>query len=285
MQRVDRREADCTDIFTRGTLSGSLSPDYRQFILAVDCFDDGQMNARLYHEVLFHPMELAGWCDWIWAMDWIMTETSFPMQVQMHGRVRKLRERTSENAFFCKLSKLCTNKIKGEERSGPIENAALSGTLATFQINMKSRFYATWQGEVICVETGKRYQFLSFLELLVWIHTLLCSLPGAERLLPGNDSSAVQKKGADFVIEILERLMKEVESPINNSHSQMVDQKLFFSASGAKRPLRIMCHILFMQNRTWQGLVYFKSVSEEYRFRSFLELLMLISGEQMIYES
>lgn len=109
--------------------------------------------------------------------------------------------------------------------------------MAAFRIQIRHRYRGTWQGSVEVVDTGQQEKFGSFLELM--------------RLV--EDSILIAKKGS---------LAPEVPP---GKHVIQIGRESF------------VLQLLYKEYGTWQGVLHWNRKKQQVSFRSYLEMLLLLS--------
>lgn len=109
--------------------------------------------------------------------------------------------------------------------------------MAAFRIQIRHRYRGTWQGIAEVVDTGQQMEFVSFLELM--------------RLI--EDTILIAKKGS---------LAPEIPP---GKHIIQIGRESF------------VLQLLYKEYGTWQGVLCWNRKKQQVSFRSYLEMLLLLS--------
>lgn len=185
--------------------------------------------------------------------------------------------RQMERIFEKQGAPVATVKARALPGQRPVEAAVSkplsrrNGHLATFVIQVQYRQHASWQGRMVHKETKEKYIFGSFRQLMNQILSILEHKP---------PQTAVT--AASAYMELLVQDMTKCLADENQSQNRLEVQDLY--------PSSVFCRYLhngcathfgirlkFHAHASWQGMLYDKKTHQEITFRSFLELILLIS--------
>lgn len=192
----------------------------------------------------------AGFLDFIWQMEQIFAKQGGPA-----ASVNK-------------------RMLTAEKPAGAAATAGYSrrnGCLATFVIQVQYRQNASWQGRMVHKETKEKYIFRSYRQLMNQICGILEDKPAA-----GTVSAA--DSYMELLAKDLTRCLADEESSGNYLEIQNVYPSILFCRyryNGHSTSLGI--RLKFHANSSWQGIIYWKKLRREIKFRSFLELVLLMS--------
>lgn len=109
-------------------------------------------------------------------------------------------------------------------------------TLASFRIKLEHQYQGSWQGNGENILTGDKFRFISFLEFLKTLET---------QLFVSNECTlTLNLQKGKHIVEI--------------------------------RGQTFIIQVLFQEYGTWQGILYWTGKREQVKFRSYLEMLLLI---------
>lgn len=175
------------------------------------------------------------------------------------------------------------------------------GNLATLEIRVYYRFYATWQGEILWINTLEHIRFDSFLEMTKIIADIVYAeksedlepyAPGVCKVavdryddyeISGSlaHSRAKRKLQVGSTIELmlqLESLLEKTAGLPAESSRQMICYQTLDAYRGSGRRATFLIRLLFQENHTWQGIITWVDNQKSLEFRSFLEMVLLMDG-------
>lgn len=109
-------------------------------------------------------------------------------------------------------------------------------TLASFRVKLEHQYQGSWQGNGENIFTGDKFGFISFLEFLKTVETQLPASSGCKLTM--------DLKMGKHIVEM--------------------------------RGQTFIIQVLFQEYGTWQGILYWTGKKEQVKFRSYLEMLLLI---------
>ena len=228
----------------------SFSNQKHYVTLSVEQYLDGVIKGILINGDEPEGRECVGFLDFIRQMEQIFEEQGVPVAA-VNKRVLAV-ENPAEAAA---------------ERSLGRRN----GRLATFVIQVQYRQNASWQGRIVHKETKEKYVFRSFRQLMNQICSVLEHKPPA---------AAVTSESAymELLVQDLTRCLADQSHSGNYLEIQNVYQSSLFcryryNGNSTLFGIRLKFHA----NASWQGMLYWKKKHREITFRSFLELILLIS--------
>jgi len=137
-------------------------------------YGHGVLKGELQSRYLYKPFEFVNLVRMIEKMEEIFDNNGFPQRFLLPrtfgSAKREILKREAERYGFMNDA---TNPMS-EEESG--------GRKCTFEITVRFRQNATWQGQIIWVEKNMRQNFRSVLEMLKLMDEAL--MDGAERIKP-----------------------------------------------------------------------------------------------------
>ncbi|GEM_PF-2395425 len=147
-----------------------------------------------------------------------------------------------------------------------------NGKLATFAIRVQYRQNASWQGRMVHKETKEKYVFRSFRQLM----NQICTILGEE---PVDDTAPVS---ASAYVEQLVLELKRCLADEDKANNYLEVQKLYPNSLFCRyiyqgHSMSFGIRLKFKANSSWQGMIYWRELRQEITFRSFLELISLIS--------
>lgn len=182
---------------------------------------------------------------------------------------------------------------------------AYKGKLATFQIYVKFRYDASWQGNITWLEGERTEHFESILQMIQLIDEILIGRyrikdprKGARTcqvavnsydsgLLEGSVQNAFinhleEFKGtiglADAMIHLFEVGIGRSASGIAPGECKIISEETWGTYRKGGRRATFVIKILYREHSTWQGVICWRETGEKQAFRSFLEMIILMAS-------
>ena len=181
-----------------------------------------------------------------------------------------------------------------------------NGTLATFNLNVKFRYNASWQGEIFWLEGQEKQEFESFLQMTYWIERVLNGPVERQQLqkssnicqiavdsfegglLTGSVQNAFLNYLEDFTgtIALADAMghfiglgsLKEDDSGGQGDDIRIIPDKMWSVYREGGKEATFLIKILFREHSTWQGVIRWRETGEKQAFRSFMELVLLMAS-------
>lgn len=256
---------------------------FRYFKISVNEYDNGCMCGILYHAGELPGIRFHNFLEVMLHMNRIFDETSFPKKTMNY--------RKFGSADFPKPS---VQEYYSME----------DGKLATFGIQVKYRYNASWQGDISWFEGQKKQGFESFLQMIYCIEQFLRG-PGERRitkrssnvcqiavnsfekgLLSGCVQNAFLNYLEDFtgtitLAEAMGRIngtgcLEEGGTEEPGEDTRIIPNDVWASYRKGGKESTFLIKILFKQHSTWQGVIFWRESGEKQAFRSFMELVLLM---------
>lgn len=128
--------------------------------ICVDSSTGGEMEGRLYHYYKEEPVEFRSILELFRETEKLFDWIAFP---QASTRSRKFTEK-AEEAY---------NRARPEKQVEPEKLTSHRGEQATCLTCVCYRQHATWQGEMIWMETGEKREFRNEMEFLRFLESTL----------------------------------------------------------------------------------------------------------------
>lgn len=204
---------------------GSLPDSHKYYTVSVDSLGNWLFRGQVFHESLDYGLVFENITEMIYLLEDLFDEQGYPMK-------------SVDRRHFNKAPlNIKAHKCQVQDKECPESGKQT----AVFQLCVKHRYHATWQGDIKNMGDGKTYAFLSLLELIGYLNREL----GNKALLPGPKEQEGVTAPRTFTVK---------------------------SGCGATFVVRV----LFYENATWQGTVFWEEEGCEVHFRSFMELLLLM---------
>lgn len=245
------------------------------FTIAVDECSNWSMKGILFHESISHGICFGSVQELILNVDQILDDVGSPKQ-------------TLQMRCFSGIipSGFTIKKYDGEPRKGNVE---------TFTVCIQYRYHAGWQGTVSWQNGGKRESFESELQLLRLLKG------GSNRTFPEKEEclNSCHLTISDYDSGRFTGRFQSISANRTRQFNALVDlasalkcfmegkrTEMLFDVpmeSGTKASFSIK--VMFRERGTWQGVVYWREGREQLSFRSFKELLHIITFAVESYSS
>lgn len=228
--------------------SSALNEEKRFITLAVDDYENGTWTGLLFSGQDQQGSMCCGAMDLVHQMDQIFEEMKYPMLSMSQRNFQDVE-----------------TAVQKAERL----HRRREGRLATLVIQVRQRQFASWQGTVMDESTQEEYMFSSFWQLIDIIGSIATE-----------DTPDYKEQGQigmeQFARELNRCLMDSGSSENQLEVKQAFSNNLFCSYSRNGSCLNLTIRMMFQANNTCQGVVYWKEIHQEQKFRSFLELIRII---------
>lgn len=258
--------------------SSALINQYREFIIAIDSYEDKKVVGRIYHASRGVSIPFDGLIEMDRFMETIFDEIHYPMP-------------SMDQRNFSKVKNLPEMVLRTVETD---HDSVKKGRLMTAKLTIRHRYNASWQGIISFLESGEEYGFISFLELVKLLNKQLqgepkngewengepvCRVAVDEydnHCLEGSIHQIASGKKCYFCSTI--QLMEYMDMILNSTHDigKVVNNQTLGVYREKGKKATFVVRILFQQNGSWQGQICWKDTSQIKNFRSFLELIKLI---------
>lgn len=261
--------------------TGALPNAYKFLTVAVDRFEQKQMEGFIGHESQTGAAPFRNLTQMVYIFNHVFDQICYPMS-------------TVDQRLFNRKS-LQSISDDSVEFTKPVECNSLKGGLATFRIHVKYRYHATWQGNITWLEGQTTYPFESFLQLMKLFERILgADCPQAapmgkqmcevevrnyrDNVLIGDVSHPAVEERMQFSHEFelmkhMDAMFAELRQPVQET---VVVPRKPVNYKGSLGSLTFVVRLLFNRNSTWQGTIRWKERGEQESFRSFLEMLMMM---------
>jgi len=243
-------EASCMAI----SMKSCLKDKDRVYVIAVDQYDTTMRSGVLYHAEEPDGLHFTSYPELIGGLEQQFERLKYP-------RANMRRRAFGEGVDNCWLS-LPTPASAWHAFD---EKGKHAGKKCTYHLRVTHREHASWQGNLLCVETGSRFFFSSFQELVFHLDQDLSGR--AYAFQADGDREKLQQQFEDcmaIVMECPERL------------KILPDTLVYRYRKGVHR-MTFLIRPIFYEHGTCQGVLYWKERRQECSFRSVLELCGLLS--------
>lgn len=177
------------------------------------------------------------------------------------------------------------------------------GKIATFQIYVRFRYHASWQGDIIWLDRKRTFNFESLLQMMRIMDKILTGRsdhdePGrtarvcqiavnsSDRgLMAGSVRNAFINQLTEFkgTISLADAMVHLFQVGIGDTDRNPEKEKVVSEAiweayrMGGERAT-FLIKILYRQHSSWQGIIYWRETGEKQAFRSFMEMVFLMAS-------
>ena len=261
--------------------TGALPNAYKFFTIAVNRFEQKQMEGFVGHESQTGAAPFHNLAQMVHIFNYVFGQIHYPMSTVDQRQFNRKNLQAPADAPI--------------EFTGPAECSLMKGSLATFRVHVKYRYHATWQGIITWLEGQATYPFESFIQLMkVFDRILGDESPKAAPLgkhmcevsvrdyrnfvLSGDVSHPAVEERMQFANEF--GLMEQMDAMFGELGQPAQETVIFprkpVTYKGSLGSLTFVVRLLFNSNCTWQGTIRWKERGEQESFRSFLEMLMMM---------
>ncbi|MCC8025360.1 MAG: hypothetical protein LIP16_08675 [Clostridium sp.] len=261
--------------------SGALVNSYKYFTIAVDSFENRLLKGRIFHDSMADGAAFGCLSEMVLALEGLFEAIHYPMKSVQQRNFNGKAPLAIPGEVFC-----------GSRKAGD----GREGALANFRLQVKFRYYASWQGTITDLKDGTSLSFISFMELMDYLDKRL-GPPGREKgpglgkqvcevtirsydqyVIGGDVSHPAVENRLTFINEF--ELKEEIESMFapapEGGESRLVVPRTLQVTAGNIGPATFVVRVLFRRNGTWQGTISWKENRTQVSFRSFLEMLLLM---------
>lgn len=255
----------------------------RYFKISVHEYDNGCMSGILYHAGQLPGIRFENFLEVMLHMNRIFDEMAYPKKTMDYRR------------------------FKGTDFPRPSVSECWSmeeGKIATFNLHVKYRYHASWQGVISWLEGQESQEFESFLQMTYWIERILNG--PCERSVTGKGSNVCQIAVDSFegglltgsvqnaflyyledftgtiaLADAMGRItgtggLKESDLAGQSEDIKIIPNDMWAAYREGGKESTFLIRILFRQHSTWQGVIYWRENGEKQAFRSFMELILLM---------
>lgn len=261
-----------------------LDNSYRYFTVTVDRYERQCMDGIISHAGEPLCIRYGNFLELVLQMNQIFDRMSCPKQTM------EFRQFSGTDYPALKVKK-CKKAYKGK--------------LATFQIYVKFRYDASWQGNITWLEGERTEHFESILQMIQLIDEILIGRyrikdprKGARTcqvavnsydsgLLEGSVQNAFinhleEFKGtiglADAMVHLFEVGIGRSASGIAPGECKIISEETWGTYRKGGRRATFVIKILYREHSTWQGVICWRETGEKQAFRSFLEMIILMAS-------
>lgn len=263
---------------------GSTMINSNRFItLEVNQYEHKEIQGVLYHENIKNGRSFNSLIEAMREMEAIFDSMNYPAK-------------SMEARSFLNNSFVPDTRSRGKQEEAKQEPAGHTA-LATFQICVRKRYNVSWQGYMMWKEQDQIIMFESFLEMIKSINRILggsekqpqgipeepiCRVAVddyAERRMQGRISYAAKEQEVPFgsIMELVEQ-MDVLADCLSNQKEEKLPLQICSSYLNQGRAATFLIRLLFLENATWQGMVYWREAGRRINFRSFLELIQIMDA-------
>lgn len=262
----------------------NIHNSYRYITVAVDGYADRCMKGIIYHGGRAPGIQFENFLEMVIQIEAIFNGMSCPKQTM---EMRRFSGTDYPRPDIKKYDSL------------------RAGRLATFQLYVRFRYNASWQGEFTWLDGKKKESFESLLQMMRMMDNILTGQSRVEEngnvtkvcqiavdsfaggLIEGNVQNAYVNhlkkfKGtmslAEAMVHLIEIGVREDGTDCYLDERKIISEKTWEAYRKGGRKATFLIHILFKEHGTWQGIISWRESGEKQAFRSFMEMLFLIAS-------
>lgn len=255
--------------------SGVLINSYKYFTIAVDSFENRLLKGRVCHDSMEEGAAFSCLSEMALVLEGLFEKIQYPMKSVQQRNFNPKAPVTLPGEI------LCESRKEGRDKTG---------MLANFRIQVKFRFYASWQGEITDLKDETTHYFASFIELMDYLEERLGDTGSDKRaglreggrgcgpyVIGGDVSLPPAENQRTFIneFELKEEIEKIIE-PLWGSRENTLIIPRTLQVYAGRGTATFVVRVLFWRNGTWQGTICWKERRVQVSFRSFLEMLLLM---------
>ena len=132
--------------------------------ICVDSNDNADFQGKIWHQYSDDPIEFGCVTGLLTIVDGLMDEWDFPQKSLEQREFGSKKEHPRHKRDVVVDDELVIDKV--QQRHGIRNIQGKSGKLGTFVVQIAYRQNATWQGQVVIVESNSKESFSSAMELI-----------------------------------------------------------------------------------------------------------------------
>ncbi|WP_394524372.1 hypothetical protein [Lacrimispora sp. JR3] len=234
----------------------------RYLTIAVDSYDDWDIGGVIFQGDSFKGVRFCSFAEMMINMDRLFDSVGAPKQT---FQMRNLPGTTSE-AF--------------QMRS--IKTAEKKGKLHTIHIYLRFRYHASWQGTMLWDDGKQKQQFESELQFILLTDAILkgCTEGKTVDLQKALSHPAVS---SDEFFNVSGKYMElcmtdDTENAFGLNFSRIISHKAADTLKQNGQKASFSLKVMFLEHFTWQGILYWREGKVQLPFRSFKEMIYMISS-------
>lgn len=244
-----------------GRMSGVSEVD-RYLTIAVDSYDDWDIRGVIFQGDSSLGVQFSSFAEMIINMDRLFDSVGAPKQT---FQMRSLPG-SSPSAF--------------QMRS--VKTAEKKGKLHTIHIYLRFRYHASWQGTMLWDDGKQKQLFESELQFILLADGVLRgNLEGKTVEIPKVFSHPAIS-GDEFLspsgkyIEI--SMTEDTEYAFGLNYSRIISSEAADTLKRMGQKASFSVKVMFLEHFTWQGILYWREGKVQLPFRSFKEMIYMISS-------
>lgn len=233
----------------------------RYLTIAVDSYDNWEIKGVIFQGESSHGIIFGGFTEMIMNMDHLFDSVGAPKQTF------QMRCLSGSDPMDFKMQRL--------------KRADRTGRLKTIRIYLRFRYHASWQGTMIWDDGNRTASFDSELQFIMITNAVLQedAMKGDKEIAKILDPEFFEKWSLSLGGNYMDISMTEGRDHLTGIHygrlvsSEAVEE---FLRTGQKASFSVK--VMFREHNTWQGMIYWREGKVQQTFRSFKEMLYMISS-------
>lgn len=232
----------------------------RYLTIAVDAYDDWEIKGAIFQGEDSLGVMFSSFSEMIMNMDHLFDSVGAPKQTF------QIRCLPGSNPGDFKME-----RVKRRERKG---------VLGTIRIYLRFRYHACWQGTMIWDDGNRTATFDSVLQFIMVTDAILRK---GDRFGEKELSDLLSQAAFEYWLlplggNYMDISLTEGRDPVTGIHygrliSREASEELIRTGQKASFSVKVM----FREHCTWQGMLYWREGKSQQTFRSFKEMLYMIS--------
>lgn len=235
------------------SMRSCLKDKDRVYVVAVDQYDTTMRGGTLYHADERLGLRFGSYPELICGLEQQFEQLKYP---RANMRRRAFGEGVDNRWLMIPERMAGWDLLRGDEKR--------TGRLRTYHLRVTHREHASWQGNLLCLETGERYFFTSFQDMVFYLEHDLNGRPMAS----GEETREQMQQRFEDCLSII------MECP---DRLKILPDTLVYRYRRGSHKMTFLIRPIFYEHDTCQGVLFWKERRQECSFRSVLELCGLLS--------
>jgi hypothetical protein len=233
----------------------------RYLTIAVDSYDNWEIKGVIFQGESSHGTIFSGFTEMIMNMDHLFDSVGAPKQTF------QMRCLSGSDPIDFKMQ-----RMKRVDRMGKLK---------TIRICLRFRYHASWQGTMIWDDGNRTASFDSELQFIMITNAILQEdvCEGDKAIANILDPEFFENWSLSLSGDYMDISMTEGADILSGIHyGRLISSEASeeFIRTGQKASFTVK--VMFREHNTWQGMIYWREGKVQQTFRSFKEMLYMISS-------
>lgn len=233
----------------------------RYLTIAVDSYDNWEIKGVIFQGESSHGTMFGGFTEMIMNMDHLFDSVGAPKQTF------QMRCLSGSDPMDFKMQRM--------------KRADRMGKLKTIRICLRFRYHASWQGTMIWDDGNRTASFDSELQFIMITNAILQEniCEGDKAIANILDPEFFENWSLSLSGDYMDISMTEETDILSGIHyGRLISTEASeeFIRTGQKASFSVK--VMFREHNTWQGMIYWREGKVQQTFRSFKEMLYMISS-------